>query len=95
MYDFDELFGRRDSRVIAVGPWVDHVLANVVLDHFRNKPIQGAAARGRLLQNVGALLARLDRALDGLDLTSQASDPIQKFGFFLADVTHAAGHLLL
>ncbi len=60
------------------------MLANVVLDHFRNKPIQGAAARGRLLQNVGAVLARLDRALDSLDLTSQASDPIQSLAFSLA-----------
>jgi hypothetical protein len=89
MHDLDEFFGRRHPRVVAVGPRIDHVLANVVLDDFRNKPIHGASAGGGLLQNIGAFLAGLDGTLDRLYLTAQASDPIQKFGFLFGDVAHA------
>jgi hypothetical protein len=69
------------------------VLANVVLDDFRNKPIHGAPAGGCLLQNIGAFLAGLDGTLNGLDLTPQAPDPIQEFDFLFGDVAHAASIL--
>jgi len=93
MHDLDEFFSRRHPGVVTVGPRIDHVLANVVFDHFRNEPVHGASAGGGLLQNIGAFLAGFDGTLDRLDLTPQASDPIQEFGFLFGDVAHAASIL--
>jgi hypothetical protein len=88
MDDLDELFGRRHARIITVGPRVDDMLANVVFDHFRNKPVEGASTGRRLLQDIGTLLTGFDGALDGLYLAAQASDPIEEFGFLFGDVAH-------
>jgi hypothetical protein len=47
------------------------------------------------LQNIGAFLAGLDGTLDGLDLTPQASDPIQEFDFLFGDVAHVQASFLI
>jgi hypothetical protein len=90
MDDLDELFGSRHARVVALGPRVDHVLANVVLDHLGNEAIQGTPAGGGLLKYIGTVLAHLDCALNGLELTAQASDAVQKLGFLFSDVAHVS-----
>ena len=62
MDDLNELGGRRHAWVVALGPGVDDVLADVVLDHLRNEAIQGAPAGGGLLEYIGAVQAHLDMA---------------------------------
>jgi hypothetical protein len=44
----------------------------VVLDDFRDESIECAAAGGRLLQDHGALVVRIDGALDCFELTAHA-----------------------
>jgi hypothetical protein len=90
MDNLNELFGSRHARVVALGPRVDDVLADVVLDYLGNEAIQGAPAGGGLLEYIGAVLARLDSALDGLELAAQASDAVQKLGFLFSDVAHVS-----
>lgn len=60
MHDIDEFLGRGDLRGITRLAGIDHVLANVVLNHFRDKAVQSAAAGGGLLQDGGAFIVRID-----------------------------------
>jgi hypothetical protein len=88
MHDIDQLLGRRGMRGIARLAGIDHVLANVILNDLGDKPVQGAAAGGGLLQDDGAFIVRIDCAFDGFDLTAHTFEPIQKLRFLFGDVTH-------
>lgn len=83
MYDVDQFAGRDCSRLVQFGRWVDHVLAYVMFDHFRDEAVQGAAASGGLLQDFGALQIAVDRALDGCNSSEQPPDSIQQLGLFI------------
>src|SRR4029077_6328901 len=61
---------------------------NMVFDYLGDESVQGAAAGSCLLEDVGALVVRLDGSFDRLDLAAQPSDAIQQFGLFRLDVTH-------
>jgi hypothetical protein len=88
MHDIDKFLGRGDLRGITSLAWIDHVLADVVFNDLRDKAVQGAAARGGLLQDGGAFVVRIDGAFDGFDLTAHSFESIQKLGFFFCDVAH-------
>jgi hypothetical protein len=75
--DVDQFLSRDDARVIAWRSRVEHVLADVILDHFGDEAIEGTPTGGCLLQHAGALEIGLDRPLDGIDLTAQAFEAIQ------------------
>jgi hypothetical protein len=88
MDDLHEFLGGRHARIVAAGPRIDHVLTDMVFDHFGDETVQGASTRRRLLQYIGALLVALDRPFNGFDLTPQSFDPIQELGLFICNVTH-------
>jgi len=88
MYDFHEFLGGGHSRVVGSGARIYHMLANVILDHFRDESIERTAARGRLLQDVCTLDIGVDRPFDRLDLAAQPLDAVQEFHFFSSDVAH-------
>jgi hypothetical protein len=88
--DIYEFFGSSDPGIVAPCTLIDHVLANVILDHFCNEAIQRTAAGSGLLQNIGAFLARHNGALDRLDLPTQSLDAIEQFRLFLFNVPHTS-----
>ena len=81
MHDLDQLFGGDHARIIALRVRIEHVLANVVLDHLGDEPVERAPARGCLLQDAGALVIRFHGALDSVDLAAQALQAVQQFRF--------------
>ena len=74
--DVDELFGGLGAAVGGIRLWIHHVFADVIFDHFRDEAIERAATRGRLLQYRGALLFRVQRPFDGLQLTAHSLNSI-------------------
>jgi hypothetical protein len=71
----------------AVGAWLgvraENVVAEFALHEFAHQTVDGAAAGGNLLQNRGALVAVLQRPLDGLHLTTDTARPAQEAIFIL------------
>jgi hypothetical protein len=57
--------------------------ADVSLDDLCHQAIQCPATRSHKLQDIGALLFRIERTLDGFNLPSNASDANQEFLFSL------------
>ena len=95
MHDFDQLFGCQHSGVITRRFRINHVLSDVILDHLGDKSVQGATARSGLSEHVGALLVRIDGALDRLDLPTQTPQAKQQLFLFLCHMlSHARIHLL-
>src|SRR5882724_9087231 len=93
--NFDEFFSGQRLRCLAPRVWVHQMFANMVFDYLGDESVQGAAAGGCLLEDIGALIIRLDGSFDRLDLTAQSSDAIQQFGFFRRDVTHGSNSIEL
>jgi hypothetical protein len=93
MNDIDQLVGRRHSGIVALGMGIHHMFTNMVFNDLSDEAIEGAAARGGLLQDVGALLIGVDGPLDGLDLAAQSLDAVQQFDLFAGDVAHASIYL--
>jgi hypothetical protein len=60
----------------------------VILYDFAQQAIHRSATARNTLQHIGATDFLLQRTLNGLDLTSNASDPVQQLGFFTDRVTH-------
>jgi hypothetical protein len=85
----DQFLGGDDARIVARCARVQHMLANVIFDHFGDEAIESASTGSRLLQNPGTLEIGLDRSLNGVDLTAQALEAIQQLAFFLCNMTHA------
>jgi hypothetical protein len=94
VHDIDQFFRCRRPQIIGSGARIDHVLANMVLDHFGDKTVEGASARRRLLEYIRAFPIGVDCPFDRLNLTAQPLDPIQQLGFFLCDMTHGMNFLL-
>src|SRR3974390_606442 len=87
MDDVDQFLGRLDPRVLASGIRVEHVLADVILDHLRDETVERSAARSGLLQHAGAFLVGFDRALDGADLSAQTAQSHKELRFLFGHVT--------
>jgi hypothetical protein len=91
--DIDQLVSRRDTGVVALGVGIHHMFTNMVFNDLSDEAIEGTSARGRLLQDVGALLIAVDRPLDRLDLAAHSLDAIQQLDLFACDVAHASIYL--
>src|ERR1700730_5245361 len=57
---------------------VDQVRADVVLDHDGQEPVDGAAARRNQVHDLCTASLAFERALDGLDLPVDSTDPVQQ-----------------
>jgi hypothetical protein len=68
---------------------------DVVLYNLGQQAIHRAAAAGNALQYVGTTDFLFQRALDCLDLTSNAADPIQQLGFFTDRMAHCSTPITL
>jgi hypothetical protein len=60
----------------------------MILYDLAQQAIHRASTAGDALQNVGATNFLFQSALNGLDLTSNATDAIQQLGFLADGVTH-------
>jgi hypothetical protein len=76
VHDFNQFFRPRHPRIIGTRARIDHVLANMVFNHFGDKTVEGASARRRLLKYIGALPIGFDCSFDRLNLAAQPLDPI-------------------
>jgi hypothetical protein len=76
--DLDELLGSLGTRVDARGIRVHDMIADMVLNHFRDQPIEGTPAGGDLLQYRRALGLGFDRPFNRFELTTDATDPGEK-----------------
>src|SRR5579883_208169 len=84
---FGQLLGRL-GRAMRAGD----METNVVLENFRHQAVYAAANGGQQHENVGALIAFADGALDGVDLTGQALDAGEQLLFFLGDFRRLVFH---
>jgi hypothetical protein len=92
MHDLDQLLGGGRA-CLGVCARAHHVLAHVILDHLRDEPVQGAAARGRLLQDRRAFIVCVHGAFDRLELPSHALHAVQQFGLLSRYMPHPADSL--
>jgi hypothetical protein len=60
----------------------------MILYDFAQQAIHGSATARNTLQHIGATDFLFQRALNGLDLTANATDPVQQLGFLTDCVTH-------
>ena len=67
--------GRRDVRV-------EDVKADVPFNHLGHQRIHRAPASGNIVKHIGAFGFLFQCAIDGLHLTSDATDSIQQFFLF-------------
>ena len=72
MNDLDQFFGRHGLGGITTQFGVDHMFADMILNHFGDESVQRPAASGGLLQYTSALIIRIDRSLNRFDLAAQA-----------------------
>jgi len=80
--DIDQFFGASGARAaLVIG--IDDVHPDVILDYFSHQAVHCAARGNDQMQDVGASLFMLDRALERLDLAEDAADPVEELGFFL------------
>jgi hypothetical protein len=69
---------------------VEHVEADMAVEHFRHQCIDGAAAGGDGVQHVRAVRARPNGVLDGFHLPADATDTVQQFFLVPDDVSQNA-----
>jgi hypothetical protein len=72
MNDLDQFFGRHGLGSMTTQLGVDHMFADMILNHFGDESVQGPAAGGGLLQYTRTLVIRIDRSLNRFDLAAQA-----------------------
>jgi hypothetical protein len=60
----------------------------MILYDFAQQAIHRSATTRNTLQHIGATDFLFQRTLNGLDLTSNATDPVQQLGFLTDRVTH-------
>jgi hypothetical protein len=72
-----------------VGWRVAEVLFDVILQHNGKQSIHGAAAARDSLYDIGALHFGFKCALDRLDLSTNAANPVQQLGFFTSGMAHS------
>ena len=80
--------GGEGARIVGCGFRLDHVLADMVLDDFRDEAVERAAASGRLLQYPRAFGIRLDRALDRREQLEQPLEAVEQLLLFIGDMGH-------
>ena len=84
----NKLVGGLRMRIIAGLAAVYDMFTDMILDDLGDEPIEGTPARSGLLQDLDAFKIGRDRALNRLDLTAQAFEPVEQLGLFLGDMAH-------
>ncbi len=62
---------------------IEHMKSDVAFDHLSHQGIHSTPASGDVVQNIGTLRLLVKRPFDGIDLTSNAANPVQQFLFFI------------
>lgn len=88
MDDLDQFLGGPGARIVAVRLGIKDMLADMTLDDLGNQPIEGTAARGRLLQHGCAADLLLQRSFHRIELSADASDPIEQLLLLFWRVLH-------
>jgi hypothetical protein len=81
--NLEELFAGLD-----IGGRARKMRLYMILYDLTQQAIHRSAAAGNALQYIGATDFLFERALDGLDLPSNATNPIQQLGFLTNRVAH-------
>jgi hypothetical protein len=89
MHDVDEFVCGLGARLTGTRSASHEVLADVILDDFRQQAVHGAAARGQQLHDLAAFRILVERPLDRLDLPTKAAEPIDELGPLANGVRHA------
>src|SRR5580658_3515897 len=89
--DVNQLIGGRGARA---GDAAEHVLAQVILEDFRQQTVDGAPRGREQVHDVRAVGVALERALDGLHLAANPPDAVQQLLFVAHGVSHRQ-HLLI
>src|ERR1700724_513533 len=89
LHDVDEFVGGLGARLTGTRSARHEVLADVILDDFRQQAAHGAAARGQQLHDPAAIRILVQCPLDRLDLPTQAAEPIDELGSVANGVCHA------
>ena len=90
MDDIDQLFAGIAAQLFRVALDGNEMAADMILENDRQQAVHGAAAGGDLLEDVDAVPLLLHRALYGIQLSTQAPDPVQQFLLLLCDMSHDA-----
>jgi hypothetical protein len=85
--DIYQLLSRLGARGRAFLGRVDHVFADMALEHLRHQGVDGTPRGCDEVKNLGAVIAGLDPAFDGLDLSSQSSNTAEQL-FVVSSVCH-------
>src|SRR2546430_9327338 len=88
IHDVDQLIRGRGARLTSARPARHEVLADVILDDFRQQAAHGAAARGQQLHDLAAIRVPVERPLDRLELSAQAAQPVDQLGPVADGVRH-------
>src|ERR1700738_2642537 len=89
VHDVDEFVRGLGARLTGTRSASHEVLADVILDDFRQQAVHGAAARGQQLHDLAAFRILVERPLDRLDLPTKAAQPIDELGLLANGVRHA------
>jgi hypothetical protein len=88
MDDLDQLFSGVRPRIIARRLRVDDMLADMILDDPGDEPVEGPTACRDLLQHGRAAGILLERALDGVELATDAANPVEELLPLLKNMRH-------
>ena len=88
MQDSDQAFGGAGFAGIDFRIAAEYVEADFAVDDFDEQAVDGTAASGDLLQDIGAFAFFLDGSTDALQLTLQAIDPGEQLLFFGGGMGH-------
>ena len=67
---------------------IDNVMTDVILKKLRGQPVHGTSHRGNQHQHISTAELCFQRALDGLDLSPDASDPADELRPVLDRIRH-------
>ena len=88
MNNLDQLLRGAGARIVPRRFRVDDMLPDMAFDHLGDEPVKGTAASGRLLQHRGAAGFLLKRTFNGVELATNAPDPVQQLLLVLEGVCH-------
>jgi hypothetical protein len=86
--NIDQLLGALCACGRALLRGVDDVLSNVALEDLAHERVDGTTGRGDQVEDLGAVITRLDASLDRLDLSAKSTNPAKKL-LVVSRVCHA------
>jgi hypothetical protein len=87
--NLNQVFGSARFAGVHFGGLAEDMITNFAVNDFDKQTIDGAAARGNLLQHRGALALLFQSGADTFDLAFDAVDTSEKFAAFLDGVGHS------